>query len=344
MPVEKIKTIVFVFLHPVARLMDTVTPRTQAIAHDGPVKGENLGMQEPKVFRPDPNDPTRPKRGLDEQDLVERDSIFRPDLLAGKTLLITGGGSGMGKATAFLAARLGANVAICGRNPEKLARTKEAIQESLGVEIFSHITNIRDPEAVEELIGAVHDHYGGLDTVVNNAGGQFPQDAIDFSRKGWLAVIDTNLNGTWWVMQEAAKRWRQDGKPGNIVNIVANVERGMPQAAHTCAARAGVIYLSKTLATEWAPHNIRINCIGPGVIETEGFVMYPEEALKRFHKANPMKMRGDAWDVAESIVYLASPAGRFINGDLLIIDGGQAQWGVIWPGGMPDYFSEDGAA
>src|SRR3546814_20180164 len=86
------------------------------------------------------------------------------------------------------------------------------------------------------------------------------------------------------MMQEAAKRWRTDGTPGNIINIVANVERGMPQAAHTCAARAGVIYLSKTLATEWAPLNVRVNCIGPGVTETAGFVMYPEEALKRFHQ------------------------------------------------------------
>src|SRR3546814_11520284 len=88
-----------------------------------------------------------------------------------------------------------------------------------------------------------------------------------FTRKGWLAVIDTNLNGTWWMMQEAAKRWRTDGTPGNIINIVANVERGMPQAAHTCAARAGVIYLSKTLATEWAPPNVRVKCIGPGRTE-----------------------------------------------------------------------------
>src|SRR3546814_15194292 len=94
----------------------------------------------------------------------------------------------------------------------------------------------------------------------------------------------------------------------------------MPQAAHTCAARAGVIYLSKTLATEWAPLNVRVNCIGPGVIETEGFVMYPEEALKRFHQANPMKPRGNAWDVTETITYLASPAGPFLTSPLLLID------------------------
>ena len=295
-------------------------------------------------LRPDPKDPGRPVRGISDDDLINRESIFRPDLLLGKRILVTGGGSGMGKATAILAARLGARVAICGRDPDKLGRVKALIADATGHEIFARSVNIRDPDAVEAFIGAVHDEFGGIDTLVNNAGGQFPQDAIDFSRKGRLAVIDTNLNGSWWMMQEAAKRWRDSGAPGNIVNIVANVERGMPQAAHTCAARAGVIYLSKTLATEWAPFDIRVNCIGPGVIETEGFGVYPEEALVRFHKANPMKMRGDAWDVAQKIVYLASPAARFINGDLSVIDGGQAQWGVIWPGGMPEYFNESGAA
>jgi len=297
-----------------------------------------------KTFRPEDDGPDRPARGLDEEALRAQTSIYRDDMLAGQTVLITGAGSGMGKAAAFLAAKLGAQVAICGRDAEKLQTTVDLVKDAFGSDVLAVPTNIRDPEGVEALIGAVHDHFGGLDTVVNNAGGQFPQDAIDFSRKGWMAVIDTNLNGTWWMMQEAAKRWRTDGKPGNIINIVANVERGMPQAAHTCAARAGVIYLSKTLATEWSQWNIRVNCIGPGVIETEGFRMYPEEALARFHKANPMRMRGNAWDVAESIAYLASPAARFINGDLIVIDGGQAQWGVIWPAGMPDYFSEDGAA
>lgn len=295
-------------------------------------------------IRPDPNDPGRPVRGMSDDELILRDSIFRTDLLVGKRILVTGGGSGMGKATAILAARLGAQVAICGRDPDKLSRVEALIAQATGQKIFARGVNIRDPDSVETFIGEVHDAFGGLDTLVNNAGGQFPQDAIDFSRKGWLAVVDTNLNGSWWMMQEAAKRWRDDGSPGNIVNIVANVERGMPQAAHTCAARAGVIYLSKTLATEWAPFDIRVNCIGPGVIETEGFGVYPEEALVRFHKANPMKQRGDAWDVAQKIVYLASPAARFINGELSIIDGGQAQWGVIWPGGMPDYFNENGAA
>jgi citronellol/citronellal dehydrogenase len=294
--------------------------------------------------RPDVNDPTRPQRGFTNADLAERATVYRADLLRGKTILITGGSSGMGKATAFLAARLGANVAICGRTPEKLEITSAAIKEATGAEVFSVAMTIRDPDAVEALISDVHARFGGIDTLVNNAGGTYSQDAIDFSRKGWLTVIDTNLNGTWWMMQTAARRWRELSVAGNIVNIVANVERGMPQAAHTCAARAGVIYLSKTMATEWAPLKIRVNCIAPGVVETEGFAIYPEEALARFPKANPMKMSGDAWDIAEAIIYLASPAARFINGDLIVIDGGQAQWGVNWPSDMPGYFSEAGAA
>ena len=295
-------------------------------------------------IRPDPNDPGRPVRGMSDDELILRDSIFRTDLLVGKRILVTGGGSGMGKATAILAARLGAQVAICGRDPDKLSRVEALIAQATGQKIFARGVNIRDPDSVETFIGEVHDAFGGLDTLVNNAGGQFPQDAIDFSRKGWMAVIDLNLNGSWWMMQEAAKRWCAKGETGGIINIVANVERGMPQAAHSCAARAGVIYLSKTLATEWAPHGIRVNCIAPGTIETEGFAIYPPDALARFHEANPMKRLGNGWDVAEGVVYLAADSGNFVTGEVITIDGGMAQWGVVWPGGMPDYFKVPGGA
>lgn len=281
---------------------------------------------------------------MSDAELAGRPTVYRPDLLAGKSWVVTGGGSGIGKAIAFLAARLGADVTICGRTKDKLTATRDAIGAATGREVSIRAMSIREPQEVEELLDDVFDRHGRIDMLVNNAGGQFPQDAIDFSRKGWLAVIDLNLNGTWWMMQEAAKRWRKLGEPGNIVNIVANVERGMPQAAHTCAARAGVIYLSKTLATEWAPFDIRVNCIAPGTIETEGFAVYPEKALERFHEANPMKRLGDAWNVAEAAAYLGSDAAGFITGEVLTIDGGMAQWGVVWPGGMPDYFNVGGGA
>ena len=281
------------------------------------------------------------EHALDDKTLLTRETVFRSGMLAGHRVVVSGGGSGIGKATAILFARLGANVAICGRRADKLAATGELIQEATGRSVFQRALSIREPEAVEAFIGEVHERLGGIDTLINNAGGQFPQNAIDISRKGWLAVIDTNLNGTWWMMQEAAKAWRDRGQPGNIVNIALNVERGMPQASHTCAARAGVIYLSKTLAVEWAPLNIKVNCLGPGATETEGFRMYPPESLKYF-KSNPMKSTSNAFEMAEALVYMSSPAAAFMNGALVIIDGGQAQWGSTWPAGRPEYYSEQG--
>jgi len=286
----------------------------------------------------------RPKFGFTDAELAERATIYRDGLLAGQVVLVSGGGSGMGKAMAYLCARLGAQVVICGRKADRLATVAQGIKRLVGVEIATHIMTIREPEAVAAMIGDVFERFGRLDTLVNNAGGQFAQDAIDFSRKGWLAVIDTNLNGTWWMMQEAAKQWRERGAPGNIISIVAHTDRGMPQAAHTCAARAGVIALTRTISVEWAPFHIRANCVAPGTIETDGFEVYPPEALKRFHEANPMMTLGDAWDVAEGVVYLAAPSAKFITGETLTIDGGMQNWGVVWPAGMPEYFRGKGGA
>lgn len=286
----------------------------------------------------------KPRFGFTDADLAAHPTVYRDDLLEGQTMVISGGGSGLGKAMAFLAARLGANVAICGRKADKLEVAQAAIEKHTGVRPMAIPMSIRDPEMVEHMFDQIFDRFGRIDTLINNAGGQFPQDALNISRKGWLAVIDLNLNGTWWMMQEAAKRWVERGTAGNIINIVATIERGMPQVAHTCAARAGVIYLTKTLSTEWAPHQIRVNCIAPGIVETEGFSVYPEAAVERFHLANPMKKRGDAWDIAEAMVYLSAPTGKFITGQVLTLDGGQHQWGVNWPAGMPDYFNVGGAA
>ena len=114
--------------------------------------------------------------------------------------------------------------------------------------------------------------------------------------------------------------------------------RGMPDAAHTCAARAAVAYLSKTVAVEWAPYEIRVNCVAPGTLETEGFANYPPEAAERFRYSNPMKRTGHAMDCAEACVYLAAPSGKFITGEVLTADGGQQLWGDVWMKGRPDYF------
>jgi len=280
-------------------------------------------------------------KGMSDEELAGYPTIFRDDLFKGKVMLISGGGSGLGKAMAFLFARLGADVMICGRALDKLEATAAGIREHIGTEVGFRSMNIRKPEEVESLMNETWERFGGLDLLVNNAGGQYSQAAIDFTVKGWNAVIDTNLNGTWYMMQAAARRWRDKSAPGSIINIVANVQRGMPTVAHTCAARAGVIYLTKTVSTEWAPLNIRVNCVSPGAIQTEGFNEYKPEVVRNFVNSNPMRRVGEPYDIAEAVAYLAAPSGKFITGEVLVVDGGQQQWGEFWTGGVPDYFKID---
>ncbi len=282
-----------------------------------------------------------PAYGFSDDQLMDMETVYRPDLFASKTIIVTGAGSGLGKAIATLFARLGANLVICGRNQEKLAAAT-AFFESLGGEVSSHVMSIRDPDAVDDFVAKAWTDFGGVDVLVNNAGGQFPQAAIDFKPKGWNAVIDTNLNGTWYMTQAVARRWIDTGKAGNVVNIVADIWRGLPGIAHTAAARAGVIYLSKSIAVEWAPHNIRVNCVAPGCCETTAFGLYPPEGAASYKESNPMLKAGDAWDIAEACVYVAGPSGKFITGEVLTVDGGQQMWGDPWPTGRPDYFKLKG--
>jgi citronellol/citronellal dehydrogenase len=279
--------------------------------------------------------------GFTDEQLATLELSWRPGLFDGQVVLVSGAGSGLGRAIAYQFGRLGAKLVICGRKAEPLERAADGMR-ALGIECLAYPMTIRDPDQVAALFEAAWSRYGRLDVLVNNAGGQFPQAAIDFSVKGWNAVIDTNLNGTWYMMQAAARRWRDAGSSGCIVNIVAVVERGLPGVAHTAAARAGVIYLSKTLAVEWAPLKIRINNVAPGVTATEGMNVYPEEARAEFGRANPMMRLGDAQDVADACCYLAGPSGKFITGEVLAIDGGFQMWGEQWTAGRPDYYKVKG--
>jgi citronellol/citronellal dehydrogenase len=272
-----------------------------------------------------------------DHDLATMPMALRENLFTGQTVLISGAGTGIGKAASYWFARLGARLALCGRTPEKLEATAGGLR-ALGAEVRCYPMTIRDPDAVAQLVEDVWRDFGALHILVNNAGGQFPQAAIDFSAKGWNAVIDTNLSGPWYMMRQAARKWRDHAMPGVIVNVVAVVSRGMPGVAHTCAARAGVIHASKTVAIEWAPLNIRVNCVAPGIIATEGMRVYPPEALAAMPKSNPMKRFGHVEDVANAICYLASDASAFMTGEVVTIDGGFQLWGSQWTIPEPDYF------
>ncbi|HVZ06288.1 SDR family oxidoreductase [Rhodopila sp.] len=275
--------------------------------------------------------------GFSDEFLATQPLPWRDGLFEGKRVLVSGAGSGLGKCIATTFTRLGADLVIVGRRRERLEEAA-AFFGRFGRRITIRPMTIRNPDEVHETFAFVQREVGGIDILVNNAGGQFPQAAIDFSVKGWNAVIDTNLNGTWYMMQTAARQWAADKRPGCIVNVVVDFWRGMPGIAHTCAARAGVVYLSKTVAVEWAPLNIRVNCVAPGAHETSGFAVYPPEGLASFLESNPMRRVGDAQDVADACAYLAASTGKFITGEVLTVDGGQQLWGDMWPTGRPDYF------
>ncbi len=281
--------------------------------------------------------PTADQTQSDEQAVLTSPLHFRSDLLNGQVVLVTGAGSGIGQFAAVQLARLGADVAICGRRLEPLLATKRLV-ESVGRKCLVQDMSIRDSDAVSALIGEVWQHFGRLDVLINNAGGQFAQSAMEFSVKGWNAVIDTNLNGPWYLMQAVGRRWKEANLPGAIVNIVTVANNGQPGIAHTCAARAGTIHLSKTLAVEWAPFHIRVNCVAPGIIETQGLDVYPEDARQEFQHANPMKRLGPMRDIADACCYLAGPTGAFITGEVLSVAGGGQLWGDTWAIPRPDYF------
>lgn len=275
--------------------------------------------------------------GRTDEELATLPIALAPGMFAGKVVVVSGAGSGIGRGIAHWFARLGAKLVICGRKPEKLERTAEALVR-YGGEVMVHPLSIRDPEAVAAMFDAAWAQFGRVDILVNNAGGQFPQAAIDFAPKGWAAVIDTNLNGTWYMMQAAARKWRDAGLPGSIVNVATVIWRGMPGVAHTCAARAGVIYGSKTVAIEWAPLNIRVNCVAPGIIATEGMAVYSDEARAEMPNTNLMRRFGGVEDIANAVCYLAGDAGGFITGEVLTIDGGNQLWGDQWTIPKPDFF------
>jgi citronellol/citronellal dehydrogenase len=250
------------------------------------------------------------------------DSIFRPGLFDGQVILVTGGGSGIGRCIAHELACLGATALIAGRREEPLQQVVAEIAEAGGRAEYLQL-NIRDRDAVDAAVADLVARHGRLDGVVNNAGGQFPIPAGDLKPKGWNAVVDTNLNGTWWVTQAAYREaMREHG--GAIVNIVADVWMGAPGMVHTGAARAGVINMTRTLATEWASEGVRVNAVAPGPILSSGLAEYPEaiqrQALDEVCVTPPARF-GTESEISAAVAFLLSPASTYVSGDIMKVDG-----------------------
>ncbi|MCA9565842.1 MAG: SDR family oxidoreductase, partial [Myxococcales bacterium] len=247
----------------------------------------------------------------------------------GSRVIITGGGTGIGRQMAEGIAKLGGEVAICGRREAPLAETAKAIESAGGRCIFA-TCDIREVQEIQDFVTHAKAELGGCEVLFNNAGGQFPTTAEGLSPNGWQAVIRNNLNGTFYMTQAVAKEMMMPAKSGRIVNIIANIERGFPGMVHTGAARAGVENMTKTLAVEWAHYGITTVALAPGVVVSTGTKQYPPELLEMTRKATPAKRWASQTEVANIALFLALPTASFITGCTVKADGGASIWGESW--------------
>ena len=259
-------------------------------------------------------------------------SVFRAGLFEGQSIVVTGGGSGIGRCTAHELAALGAKVALVGRKPEKLEKVREEIAAAGGA-ATTHPCDIRDEDQVLATVEAVLATHGRIDGLVNNAGGQFPSPLRDISLKGWEAVVRTNLTGGFLVARECYRRW-MEANGGAIVNMSADMWGGMPGMAHSGAARAGMVNFTESAACEWAASGVRVNAVAPGWIASSGFETYPPEVqewAKTLKRKIPLQRFGTESEAAAAIVFLLSEAASFITGTTLRIDGGVLNARPTWP-------------
>jgi citronellol/citronellal dehydrogenase len=234
-----------------------------------------------------------------------------------RAAIVTGGGTGIGRATALALHRDGFRLVIAGRRPEPLEETRELI----GGECIVFPGDIREPGVSAGLVEECMGRLGRIDCLVNNAGGQFTAAAEDITPGGWRAVRRLNLDAPWVLTQAVAKRWMIPNGGGRVISVVLCPERGIAGMAHSSAARAGMGALTRTLAMEWGRHRIALNCVAPGWIDTEGVRGYGLD-LDEVAAQVPMKRLGSAAEVGDLIAYLASPAAGYITGQTIAIDGG----------------------
>lgn len=254
-------------------------------------------------------------------------ALFGPDVLAGRTALVTGGGSGIGRSISRLLAHLGVRVALVGRRSDALEATAEAVESAGGPRPVTHACDVREPDQVDAVIAAVVAEFGGIDYLVNNAGGQFISPAESVSVKGFRAVTRLNLDAVWYMTTRVAAAAMLPAGYGKIVSITMTPRRGMPGMAHSSAARAGVESLTSTLAQEWASRGVRLAAVAPGVVHTEGWEANYGLDPAKVGSVIPVGRLERPEEVAGLVAYLLSPLGDYLTGVTIEADGGYSLLG-----------------
>jgi citronellol/citronellal dehydrogenase len=258
-------------------------------------------------------------------------SPLGPDANAGSVAIVTGGGTGIGKATAIELARTGATVAICGRRPEPLEAVRAALDDT-GAECLAMPTDVREPEQVAAFLDAVDARFGTVDILVNNAGGQFAAPLEAIALKGMRAVHRLNVDATWDVTQRVAERWMIPARRGFVAFLGFSPRRGVPLMIHSSTARSALETFAAGIAQEWSKYGIRAVCIAAGLIQTDGILQYGgQDVVDGFATHVPLRRAGVPEEVASTIAFLSSAGGGYITGTTVVIDGGADAWGQ----GMP---------
>ncbi|HWC70829.1 MAG TPA: SDR family oxidoreductase [Actinomycetota bacterium] len=246
---------------------------------------------------------------------------------AGKAAIVTGGGTGIGRAIALELGRTGARVAICGRRPEPIEGVRGEL-ESRGHEVVAATCDVREPDQVSEFLDLVDERFGRVDVLVNNAGGQFAAPAEDISLKGLRAVHRLNVDAVWQVTRDVATRWMIPGGGGSIFFLGFSPRRGIPMMAHSSMARSALETMAASLSNEWSRFGIRAVCVAAGLIDTEGLQGYGgPEIVAEYAAQVPMRRAGLPEEVAATVAFIASAGGGYITGSTVLVDGGADAWG-----------------